>query len=63
MSVREQLFLRTDLPPTAIARTIAGIVGGTVDDHGPHAYVTVDTSRLVEGMVGRFGSTSRNLVP
>jgi len=49
MSVREQLFLRTDLPPVAIARTIADLVGGTADDRGSHAYVTVDTSRLFDG--------------
>ena len=59
MSVHERLFLRTDLSPFELSSEAAGLVGGQAEDRGDHAYLLVDTARLVPGMTGEFGGPVR----
>lgn len=55
MSVREQLFLHTQRPPAEIADAIAHHFEGRADHRADHAYVVVETERLVAGASGEFG--------
>ncbi len=55
MSVREQIFLRTQRPADEVADALAGLLGGRVEHRDDHAYVVVDTARLVAGASGEFG--------
>jgi hypothetical protein len=55
MSVHERLYLRTPSSVTEIAGVVADLVGGQAEDRGDHAYLLVDTARLVPGATGEYG--------
>jgi hypothetical protein len=55
MSVREQLFLRTDGSPAEVAEFVAGLVGGRAETRDQQSWLLVDTARLVPGVAGEFG--------
>jgi hypothetical protein len=55
MSVREQLFLRTERSPAEVARLAGDLVGGRAETRSDHSWLAVDTSRLVPGVTGEFG--------
>jgi hypothetical protein len=55
MSVREQLFLRTDRSPAEVAQLASELIGGRAEARADHSYLLVDTGRLVPGVSGEFG--------
>jgi hypothetical protein len=55
MSVREQVFLRTDRPHAEVARLAAELVGGRSEPRSDHSLLLVHTGRLVTGASGEFG--------
>jgi hypothetical protein len=55
MSVREQLFVRTDGTPAEVAEFAAKLLGGRVELRDQQPWLLVDTARLVPGVVGEFG--------
>ena len=59
MSVREQVYLRTQRSLAEVAEVIAGLFHGRADSRPDHAYVVVETARLVPGASGEFGGPVR----
>jgi hypothetical protein len=55
MSVREQLFVRTDGSPAEVAEFVAKLVGGRAEVRDQQTWLLVDTARLVPGVAGEFG--------
>ena len=55
MSVREQLFVRTDGSPAEVAEFAAKLIGGRAEVRGQQVWLLVDTARLVPGVDGEFG--------
>lgn len=55
MSVREQLFVRTDGSPAEVAEFVAKLVGGRAEVRDQQPWLIVDTARLVPGAAGEFG--------
>src|SRR5690349_24185821 len=55
MSVREQLFVRTDRSPAEVAEFAAKLIGGRAEVRNQQAWLLVDTARLVPGVPGEFG--------
>jgi hypothetical protein len=55
MSVREQVFVRTDRSPAEIASFAAKLVGGRAEVRDQQVWLLVDTERLVPGAAGEFG--------
>jgi len=55
MSVREQLFLRTDGSPAEVAEFVAKLIGGRAEVRDQQPWLLVDTARLVPGVAGEFG--------
>jgi hypothetical protein len=55
MSVREQLFVRTDGSPGEIAEFAAKLIGGRAEVRDQQVWLLVDTARLVPGVDGEFG--------
>lgn len=55
MSVREQVFLRTDRPHAEVARLAAELVGGRYEPRSDHSLLLVSTGRLIPGAPGEFG--------
>jgi hypothetical protein len=55
MSVREQLFVRTDGTPAELAEFAAKLVGGRAEVRDRQPWLLVDTARLVPGVAGEFG--------
>jgi hypothetical protein len=55
MSVREQIYVRTDLSAAEVASAAADAVGGSVAHRDTHSWFLVATSRLIHGTSGEFG--------
>ena len=55
MSVREQLFVRTDASPAQVADFAAKLIGGRAEVRNQQVWLLVDTARLVPGVAGEFG--------
>ena len=55
MSVREQLFVRTDGSPAEVAEFVAKLIGGRTEVRDQQVWLLVDTARLVPGVDGEFG--------
>jgi hypothetical protein len=55
MSVREQLFVRTDGSPAEVAEFAAKVIGGRAEVRDQQVWLLVDTARLVPGVDGEFG--------
>lgn len=55
MSVREQVFVRTDGSPAEVAGFAARVIGGRVEERDRQVWLLVDTARLVPGVGGEFG--------
>lgn len=55
MSVREQVFVRTDGSPAEVAHFAAKVIGGRVEKQDQQVWLLVDTARLVPGTDGEFG--------
>jgi hypothetical protein len=55
MSVREQVFVRTDGSPAEVAAFAAKLIGGRVEVRDQQVWLLVDTARLVPGVEGEFG--------
>jgi hypothetical protein len=55
MSVREQLFVRTDGSPAEVAGFVAKLIGGRTEVRDQQVWLLVDTARLVPGVDGEFG--------
>ncbi|MEU8230185.1 hypothetical protein AB0C12_11335 [Actinoplanes sp. NPDC048967] len=55
MSVREQLFVRTDGSPAEVAEFVAKLIGGRTEVRDQQVWLLVDTARLVPGVEGEFG--------
>jgi hypothetical protein len=55
MSVREQLFLRTDGSAAEVAELVAKLIGGRAEVRDQEVWLLVDTRRLVPGVDGEFG--------
>ena len=55
MSVREQVFVRTDGSPAEVAGLAAELIGGRVEERDQQVWLLVDTARLVPGVDGEFG--------
>jgi hypothetical protein len=51
MSVREQLYLQTRIPPEELVHLAAGLIGGRARD----CWLLVETAHLVPGASGEFG--------
>jgi hypothetical protein len=55
MSVREQLFVRTDDSPAKVAELTAKLIGGRAEVWGEQSWLLVGTAQLVPGVDGEFG--------
>jgi len=55
MSVREQVFVRTDSSPAEFAEFAAELIGGRAELRDQQVWLIVDTMRLVPGVDGEFG--------
>jgi hypothetical protein len=55
MSVREQIYVRTDLSAAQVAKSVAEIIGAQHDDRDGHDWLLVSTGRLISGAAGEFG--------
>ena len=55
MSVREQLFVRTDDSPAQVAELAARLIGGRAEVRDQQPWLLADTAQLVPGVVGEFG--------
>ena len=55
MSVREQVFVRTDGTPAEVAEFAAKLLGGRAEVRDRQPWLLVDTARLVPGVAGEFG--------
>ncbi len=55
MSVREQIFLRTDKSPQEVAGILARLVGGEAAAGRENTWLLTRTERLVAGVSGEFG--------
>jgi hypothetical protein len=55
MSVREQLFVRTDASPAEVADLAAKLIGGRTELRDQQVWLLVETARLVAGIAGKFG--------
>lgn len=55
MSVREQLFVRTDGLPAEMAEFVAKLIGGRAELRDHQVWLLVETARLIPGVKGEFG--------
>jgi hypothetical protein len=55
MSVREQLFVRTDGSPAEFAEFAAKLIRGRAELRDQQVWLLVNTARLVPGVAGEFG--------